>query len=83
MSFAVLPPEINSARLYLGAGLGPMLDAAGAWQGLASELGSAATAFSSVTAGLTGSAWQGAAAAAMAGAAAPYLGWLTAAARPG
>lgn len=39
MSFAVLPPEINSARLYVGAGLAPMLDAAAAWDGLADEAG--------------------------------------------
>ncbi|KAA1246170.1 PPE family protein, partial [Mycobacterium simiae] len=80
MNFAVLPPEINSARMFLGAGLGPMRDAAGAWDGLATELGSAAASFSSVTSGLTGAAWQGPAAAAMTDAAAPYLGWLSTAA---
>ncbi|REQ67446.1 PPE family protein, partial [Mycobacterium tuberculosis] len=80
MSFAVLPPEINSARLYVGAGLAPMLDAAAAWDGLADELGSAAASFSAVTAGLAGSSWLGAASTAMTGAAAPYLGWLSAAA---
>lgn len=51
MSFAVLPPEINSARLYVGAGLAPMLDAAAAWDGLADELGSAAASFSAVPSG--------------------------------
>ncbi|MEQ0702605.1 PPE family protein [Mycobacterium tuberculosis] len=65
MSFAVLPPEINSARLYVGAGLAPMLDAAAAWDGLADELGSAAASFSAVTAGLAGSSWLGAASTAM------------------
>lgn len=80
MNFAVLPPEINSARMYLGAGLGPMLNAAVAWDGLAAELGSAATSFSSVTSGLAGSFWQGPASTAMADAAVPYLGWLNAAA---
>ena len=63
VNFAMLAPEINSLRLYLGAGSAPMLDAAAAWEGLASELGSAATSFSSVTSGLTGQAWQGAASA--------------------
>ncbi|WP_156748639.1 PPE family protein, partial [Mycobacterium sp. E3198] len=80
MSFLVLPPEINSARMYLGAGLGPMLEAAAAWEGLAGELGSAASSFGSVTSGLAGAAWQGPASAAMVGAAAPYVGWLSAAA---
>ena len=28
MNFSVLPPEVNSARMYLGAGSGPMLAAA-------------------------------------------------------
>ena len=49
MNFAVLAPEINSARMFSGAGSAPMLNAAAAWDGLASELGSAASSFSSVT----------------------------------
>ena len=80
MSFLVLPPEINSVRMFSGAGSGPMLSAAAAWDGLAAELGSAAESFSSVTSGLTGGAWQGAASAAMVAAAAPYAGFLSAAA---
>ena len=79
MTFVVLPPEINSGRMFAGAGSGPMLAAAAAWDGLASELGSAAASFKSVTSGLVQGAWQGAAATAMAGAAAPYAGWLSAA----
>jgi len=77
--FMVLPPEINSLRMFSGAGSAPMLQAAVAWEGLASELGAAASSFSSVTSGLTGQAWQGAASAAMSAAAAPYTGWLSAA----
>ena len=80
MNFTVLPPEINSARMFSGAGSAPMLNAAAAWDGLASELGSAASSFSSVTSGLTDQAWQGPASAAMTAAAAPYAGWLSAAA---
>jgi len=80
MNFSVLAPEINSARMFAGAGAAPMLGAAAAWDALASELGSAAASFSSVTSGLTGQAWQGPASAAMAAAAAPYAGWLSAAA---
>jgi PPE-repeat protein len=57
-----------------------MLTAVAAWDGLASELGSAASSFSSVTSGLTDQAWQGPASAAMTAAAAPYAGWLSAAA---
>jgi len=77
MSFLVLPPEINSLRIFAGTGSAPMLEAAAAWGGLADELGSAASSFSSVTSGLAGQAWQGPASAAMAAAAAPYAGWLS------
>lgn len=57
-----------------------MLQAAMAWDGLSAELGSAATSFNTVTSGLTDQAWQGPAAQAMSAAAAPYAGWLSAAA---
>src|SRR5882724_3148570 len=80
MNFSVLPPEINSLRMFLGAGSAPMLQASAAWSGLAEELSTAAQSFSSVTSGLTGQAWQGAASAAMSAAAAPYAGFLSAAA---
>ncbi|WP_155771924.1 PPE domain-containing protein, partial [Mycobacterium asiaticum] len=76
MSFSVLPPEINSLRLFSGAGSAPMLAAAGAWAGLADELGLAAESFASVTGSLVDQVWQGAAASAMAAAAVPYAGWL-------
>ncbi|XAH05875.1 PPE family protein [Mycobacterium tuberculosis] len=76
MEFPVLPPEINSVLMYSGAGSSPLLAAAAAWDGLAEELGSAAVSFGQVTSGLTAGVWQGAAAAAMAAAAAPYAGWL-------
>ena len=80
MNFSVLPPEVNSARMYLGAGSGPMLAAAAAWDGLAGELGSAAASFGSVTSGLAGESWQGAASAAMTSVAARYVGFLNTAA---
>ncbi len=80
MNFSVLPPEVNSARLFSGVGSAPMLEAAAAWNGLADELATAASSFSSVTSGLANQAWQGPAAEAMAAAAAPYTAWLSAAA---
>ncbi|MGB9307424.1 MAG: PPE domain-containing protein, partial [Mycobacterium sp.] len=76
MNYAVLPPEINSLLMFAGAGSTPMLQAASAWDGLAAELGSASSSFSSVTSGLVGEAWQGPASAAMSAAAAPYSGFL-------
>ena len=39
MDFLALPPEINSALMYAGAGSGPLFVAAAAWDGLAAELG--------------------------------------------
>jgi PPE-repeat protein len=80
MNFSVLPPEINSALIFAGAGSGPMLAAAAAWDGLANELDAAAESFSSVTSGLAAQAWQGPASQAMAAAATPYAGWLSTAA---
>lgn len=76
MDFVVSAPEVNSLRMYLGAGSGPMLAAAAAWDGLADELAVAASWFGSVTSGLADAAWRGPAAVAMARAVAPYLGWL-------
>jgi len=77
MSYPLSPPEITSLQMYTGPGSGPMLAAASSWQGLASELGSAAASFSSVTGGLP---WQGAAAQAMTSVATKYVQWLGAAA---
>jgi triacylglycerol lipase len=76
MNFSVWPPEVNSVLLLDGPGPGPMLEAAAAWDGIGSELGSAANAFSSVTADLTGQAWQGPASASMTNAAGRYVDWL-------
>lgn len=70
-------PEVNSARVFAGAGSAPMLAAAAAWDDLASELHCAAMSFGSVTSGLVVGWWQGSASAAMVDAAASYIGWLS------
>ena len=80
LEFAWLPPEINSARIFAGAGSGPLHVAATAWDGLAQDLQASASSFDSVIVGLTAGPWAGPASAAMAAAATPYVGWLTAAA---
>src|ERR1700747_1701874 len=80
MNFSVLPPETNSARMFSGAGSAPMLAAAAAWNGVADELGSAASSSSGVTWGLTGQAGQGPTSMAMMAAAAPYTRFLSEAA---
>jgi PPE-repeat protein len=76
MDFAMLPPEINSGRMYAGPGSGPMLAAAAAWDGLAAELYSTAVSYQSVISGLTAGPWLGPASASMAAAASPYVAWM-------
>ncbi|HZC52410.1 MAG TPA: PPE domain-containing protein, partial [Mycobacterium sp.] len=38
MDFGALPPEVNSARMYAGAGSTSLTTAASAWNALAAEL---------------------------------------------
>jgi PPE-repeat protein len=76
MDFAALPPEINSGRMYAGAGPGPLLAAAAAWDDVADELTSTAASYQSVADSLT-STWQGPSSASMAAAAAPYVAWMS------
>jgi PPE-repeat protein len=76
MDFAFLPPEINSGRMYEGPGSGPLLAAAAAWDGIATELHTAAASYGSVISELTAGPWLGAASAAMTAAAEPYVAWM-------
>src|ERR1700744_69676 len=59
MSFSLIPPEINSALMALGAGSGPMLEAATAWDGLAADLESTATQYQTAITNLTTATWLG------------------------
>jgi PPE-repeat protein len=77
VDFAALPPEINSGRMYAGAGSGSLVAAAASWAGLASELGSAATSYRAVVADLTSGAWVGPSSLSMGAAAAPYVAWMS------
>ncbi|MEE3750855.1 PPE family protein [Mycobacterium intracellulare] len=77
MDFGALPPEINSARMYAGAGPESMLVAAATWDELADEVESAAESYRSVISALVSGPWTGPSAASMAGAAAPYAVWLS------
>jgi PPE-repeat protein len=76
LDFGALPPEINSTRMYAGPGSGSMVTAAATWEGLAADLRSQATAYSSVISGLTSDGWRGPASTSMATAAAPYAAWM-------
>ncbi|WP_322861447.1 PPE domain-containing protein [Mycobacterium europaeum] len=80
MDFAIFPPEVNSGRMYIGAGSESMVAAAEAWEALASELHTTANAYQSVISGLTAGPWLGPSSASMAAAAAAYVSWLNSAA---
>lgn len=74
--FAALPPEINSGRMYSGPGSGPLMAAAAAWNRLADDLETAATAYSSLILELTALPWRGTAADAMVASVLPFVSWL-------
>lgn len=76
MDYAALPPEVNSTRMYSGAGATPMTAAATAWNALGAELATTAISYESVISTLTDEEWRGPAAAAMAAAIRPYVAWL-------
>jgi PPE-repeat protein len=80
VDFALLPPEVNSGRMYIGPGSDSMVAAAEAWEGLASELYTTANSYQSVIAGLTAGPWIGPSSASMTAAAASYVSWLNGAA---
>ncbi|WIM85758.1 PPE family protein [Candidatus Mycobacterium wuenschmannii] len=76
MFYAAFPPEINSGRMYSGAGAQPLLAAASAWSELATELHSTADSYATVIASLTNGPWLGPSALSMAAAVGPYLAWM-------
>ena len=76
MSFSLIPPEINSALMYQGAGSGPLLEAATAWDELAADLEATATQYQTAVTNLTTGTWLGPSSAHMASAAEPYIAWL-------
>jgi PPE-repeat protein len=80
LDYGVLPPEINSGRMYAGPGSAPMMAAASAWRAMAAELTSAASSYETVISQLTGEAWTGPASASMTAAVIPYMAWMSAAA---
>ncbi|KZS81756.1 PPE family protein [Mycobacterium persicum] len=76
MDFALLPPEVNSGRMYTGPGPTSLLAAAGSWDALATELDTTAQTYESVVSGLTTLDWYGPASESMAARVAPYVSWL-------
>ncbi|HEV7580272.1 MAG TPA: PPE family protein [Mycobacterium sp.] len=76
MDYALLPPEINSGRLYAGPGPGSLLAAAAGWDALSGELFANASSFQSIISALTSGLWSGPSALALAAATAPCVAWL-------
>jgi PPE-repeat protein len=76
IDFGALPPEVNSARLYAGAGSTPLVTAASAWNSLAAELNAASLGYENVVTQLAGEEWLGPASASMAAALQPYVDWV-------
>jgi PPE-repeat protein len=76
MFYAAFPPEFNSGRMYTGPGSGSLRAAAAAWDGLATELQSTVSSYSSVISTLTSGPWVGPSSLAMGAAVAPYLTWM-------
>lgn len=74
--FALLPPEINSARISAGPGASPLLAAASSWDALSHGLTETATACTS-TVGALETVWMGPSALAMSHASRRYTAWLT------
>jgi PPE-repeat protein len=76
MFYAAFPPEINSGRMYTGAGSGPLIAAATAWDELATELQSASDSYASLISSLTSGPWLGPTSLNMAAAITPYVTWM-------
>ena len=77
MDFGALPPEVNSARMYLGPGPATLLAASAGWESLGAELQSTAVGYQSAISTLTDESWTGPTSMAMQAAVAPYLVWLS------
>jgi PPE-repeat protein len=78
MDYGVLPPEINSGRMYTGLGSSSLMASAAAWQALSAQLGSAGAAFNACIEALTAGSWLGPSSMTMALSAAPYVVWMIA-----
>jgi PPE-repeat protein len=78
IDFGALPPEVNSARMYAGAGSTSMTTAASAWRSLAAELNAAAQGYDNVITQLSSEEWLGPASAAAVQALTPYVTWMKA-----
>ncbi len=77
VDFGGMPPEVNSALMYAGAGSTPLQAAASAWNSLSAELSSAAADYDTVVTRLASEEWLGTSSTAMASAVQPYVSWMS------
>ncbi len=76
LDYAALPPEVNSTRMYAGAGAGPLMAAASAWGSLGTELQQTAASYESVISNLTSDEWTGPSSQSMVTSVTPLINWL-------
>lgn len=76
MDYGILPPEINSGRMYTGPGSASLVASAAAWQALTVELGMSGGSFGQIVSTLAAGPWLGPSSAAMLAASMPYVEWL-------
>jgi PPE-repeat protein len=80
VDYGLLPPEINSGRIYAGPGAGSLVAAAAAWSALAADLQDSVAGHRSVITALTSGPWSGPAAASLLSSVSPFIAWLDASA---
>ncbi|TDK90909.1 PPE family protein [Mycobacterium paragordonae] len=77
VDYGMLPPEINSARIYAGPGAASLVSAAVAWNNVAADFAAAASGHRSVIETLTSGPWLGPASAKLVSAVSPFIAWLS------
>ncbi|MBY0442576.1 MAG: PPE family protein [Mycobacteriaceae bacterium] len=78
MYYAMLPPEVNSTRMYSGPGASSLQVAATTWSQLSADLQTTAESYGAVLSGLASLQWLGQSSASMMAAVTPYVEWLAA-----
>jgi PPE-repeat protein len=75
MDFGILPPEVISALIHSGPGAWSLIQAAGMWHALSTELDQSVSSYTAELSDLS-VAWRGPSSTAMAQSLEPYLDWL-------
>jgi PPE-repeat protein len=80
MDFGILPPEVISALIHSGPGAWSLIEAAGMWHALSTELEQSVSSYTAELSDLS-VAWRGPSSTVMAQSLEPYLAWLRMAAQ--